>query len=131
MVAPIHPPGTFAPLRAMSEAGMRHTARRWESVTTRYPNDEETTELVLTAPFECRLKAIGAALAQIAAAQGVKAQWSFVCPLSEDVAIGQRVQVSGETDGVAWTREIVITMDKGLTGQVHRETAAIDVGLNQ
>lgn len=132
MTSPLFTRAAIAPIRATSEAGMLDTAKRWVSVTTRYPNGEESTALVLeTTGFPCRLSAVGAELAQLAAAQGVKAQWSFTCPLPYDVAIGQQIQVTGETDDTEWTREIVITMDKGLTGRVHRHCAAVDLELNQ
>lgn len=131
MSFPLHPELTFADLRATSEAGMAHSAKRWTEVSTRLPNGEYVNQLTLGAAFPCRLKSVGSRLAEIAAAQGAKAQWSVVCPSYEDVTIDQRIQVAGETDGISWTREIIITADLGLTGKVHRQTLAIDVGLDQ
>jgi hypothetical protein len=131
MSMPLHPELTFADSRAISEAGFRHTAQLGTVTTVRYPNGEEATSIEFGSAITCRLKTIGTRTADIAAAQGVKAQWSLVFKSATAVTIGQQVIVRGTTDGVAWQRLVEITADLGLTGRVHRQTTAIDVELNQ
>jgi hypothetical protein len=131
MSMPLHPELTFADSRAISEAGLRHTAQLGTVTTVRQPNGEEVQTWTFSDPIPCRMKVIGTRQAQIAAAQGVKAQWSLVFKSNQTIGIGQKVVVSGERDGVIWARTVEITADLGLTGRVHRQTTAIDVELNQ
>ena len=128
---PLHPDLTFLEARSISEAGLRHTAQLGTITTVRWPNGEETTTVVFAAPVACRLRVIGTRAAEIAAAQGVKAQWSLVFKQAQDVVIGQQAMVRGETDGVEWQRLVEITADLGLAGRIHRLTTAVDVELNQ
>lgn len=131
MTMPLLPGLTFHDARAISEAGLRHTAQLGTSTTVRYPNGEEATAIVFEDAIPCRMKTIGTRLATIAAAQGVKAQWSLVFEQATDVVIGQQAIVRGETDGEDWQRLVEITADLGLTGRIHRQTTAVDVELNQ
>ena len=128
---PLHPELTFLDARAISEAGLRHTAQLATTVTVRLPNGEEYTTTTWGTAIPCRLKVIGTRVAQIAAAQGVEAQWSLVFEQMQDVVIGQQAMVRGATDGVDWQRLVEITADLGLAGRIHRQTTAVDVDLDQ
>lgn len=128
---PLHPEYTFLDSRAISEAGLRHTAQLGTTVTVRWDNGEETTTIEFGPEVPCRLTVLGTRQAEIAAAQGVKAQWNVVFEQGTDVVIGQQAMIRGETDGAEWQRLVEITADLGLAGRVHRLTTATDLELNQ
>lgn len=128
---PLHPEMTFLESRSISEAGLRHTAQLGTTVVTELPNGEEVETTTFAAEIPCRLRVIGTRQAELAAAQGVKAQWSLVFKQATDVVIGQQALVRGETDGTDWQRLVEITADLGLAGRIHRLTTAVDVDLDQ
>lgn len=131
MTIPLHPEYTFLESRAISEAGLRHTGQLGTTVVVRWPNGEETQTVEFADPIPCRMRVIGTRTAEIAAAQGVKAQWSLVFKQAVDVTIGQQVIVRGDTDGTEWQRLVEVTADLGLAGRIHRLTTAVDVDLDQ
>ena len=127
---PLHPEMTFLESRSISEAGLRHTAQIGTKTTVVLPNNEVVETWVFGAEIPCRMKVIGTRQAEIAAAQGVKAQWSLVFKQSQTIGIGQKVVVSGERDGLTWSRTVEITADLGLAGRIHRQTTAVDTELD-
>lgn len=131
MTFPLLPDQALIDIRSISEAGFRHTAQLGTKTVVWLPNGEPIETYVFGDEIPCRLKVVSYRMAQIAAAQGVKAQWSLVFRQSEDVIIGQQAMVRGDTDGEAWQRLVEITADLGLASRIHRQTTAVDVALDQ
>ncbi len=131
MAAPILPDLAFGPLRAMQERGLRHRLQFEQLLETRRPNGEYVKAWV-TEDEEPALLVMGnPEIAELAAAQGVKAQGVLKVKRGRAVS-GKRAIVRGTLKGVAWQRLIEVTADLGgNTERIVRRALWIDVEVSR
>lgn len=120
-------PSALRSLQAISDASMLHQVTFETRVDVRLPSGEMTDTWVARRPVRGKLEAPSAQAAQLAAAQGIRLQWSLRVPLGDPG--GDRALVRGITRGQRWQRLVEVTSDRGLTEQVHTMLAAVDADL--
>lgn len=129
MTPPVLPFGSLGALRGSSTAGMGHTARQRIQMTTELPDEEvePVGEPTLGPAICCHLKVISSTLADVAAASGIKAQWSLKVPRGTRIPPGSQWEVTTDCDEVY---PVEVTGDLVRVGRVMRLVAAVDVPLD-
>ena len=122
-------PAYFAPLRAMRVAAFDHVFTPITFTRIRQPNGEYEVVPQEGTVVRGKLTIASVRAAEVAAAQGIKAEYVAKLPLGTPAVEGQQFRVTGQTAGVAWTRTVAVTGDLGLLGKVNRRLAAVDVDL--
>lgn len=123
------PRGSLRGLRAISTAGMGHTARQVKPNAQRQPLGEYSKSPTLGAPVCCHLKVLGSTLAEVAAARGIEAQWSLKVPADTVIPAGSVWRVTDDCG--SWTETVRITGDLVKHGRVMRLVGAVDTTLDK
>jgi len=126
----------LAGLRERIESGLEHTAvLDLETKTVPASGDEFSEWTLGTEEIPCRMQVVGTRIAELAAAQGVQAQWAVGFELGTPIYPGRhRALIRGERDerGVPrFVRLVNLTGDLGLLARLHRITTAVDASLDQ
>lgn len=129
MTPPILPFGSLIGIEAGSNAGLGHTAQQriWPTVELPDEEVERVGEPTLGPAICCHLKVISSTLADVAAASGIKAQWSLKVPMGTVIPPGSQWQVTTDCDEVY---PVEVTGDLVRVGRVMRLVAAVDVPLD-
>lgn len=123
------PRGSLRGLRALSTAGMRHTARQVKPNSERLANAEIGKAPTLGPAICCLYKGINAAQAQIAAALGFEATGTLKVKQGQSIPSGTIWQI--ETDDCDAPFAVEVVGDLVRVGRVMRLVAVKDVALNR
>jgi hypothetical protein len=122
----------LAPLRAMDEASMVHTAYRGVKVTTELPGGK--WKVVVTYPAQgvkARLNPAGEDQRQLADQPAATQLWNLSLPSGTPIAAGDQWKVAGETNGESWVRELTVLREVFPKSQeVRRRALCVDLKAN-
>ncbi len=130
---PVVPKAALGPLGAMMAAGLDHRASRVTLTNVTKANKEVVTAWTDAdeGPLPCHLQTAGSRIAELAAARGVKAQYTLRFRRQDEATIGERFVVTGVERGTAWERTVEVTADLTFTGKVMRLYAVADPGVSR